>query len=315
MKKTNKIIILALALVVFLGGCAKVVEEEKKVEKEVIKIGLSSPMTGDAASYGEAFLGGAELAVKEINDAGGINGSNIKLVIEDDQCSSEGALAFNKLINIDQVTAIVGPLCSSAAGSGLPIAQKAGIPTIVVGSAPELTNVGDYIFRNYPSDNFQGKFAAEFVMNSLKKKKVAIIYENDDWGQGLKNVFTSHFQGLGGEVVFSDGILSDSTDIRTSITKAKNANPDILYFPVRSNIGTIGLKQIKEMGLDVTIIGGDSFTAEEMENTKEADGVLYTVAKVNNLENFQNKVKEVVGKSSNSFTPYSYDAIKILPEQ
>ena len=243
------------------------------VEAAPIKIGLSSPMTGEAASYGEGFSAGAELAVREINEAGGINGSLIELIIEDDQCSAKGVNAVSKLVTVDAVTAIVGPMCSAAAGPGLPIAQNAGVPVIVVGSAPHLTKVGDYIFRDYPSDAFQGKFAAEFLYNDLGKRKAAIIYTKNDWGMGIQEVFAKRFVELGGEVVYNEGVVQDSTDLRTQLTKAKEAGPDVLYFPVYPQNGAAGFKQAKELGLEATIVGGDSFEGEETWQIPEAEGI------------------------------------------
>lgn len=280
--------------------------------EEPIKIGLSSPMTGEAASLGEAFAGGAQLAVKEINDAGGVNGRKLELVVEDDQCSSKGVNAITKLVEIDKVTVIIGPLCSAAAGPGLPVAQKAGVPVIVVGSAPHLTKIGDYIFRDYPSDAFQGKFAAEYIFSTLGKKRAAVIYTNNDWGSGIRGVFVERFRQLGGTVVSDEGIAQDIKDLRTVIVKAKNENPDLIYFPAYPANGVAGLKQMKDLGVKVPIIGGDGFESEEIWSVPEAEGLLYTVAKTDNPEEFQKRVKDVTGKDSNAYTPYSYDAVKLF---
>lgn len=280
---------------------------------EPIKIGLVAPMTGEAASYGEAAFGGATLAVKEINDAGGIKGRKIELVVEDDQCSSAGANAITKLVSVSDVTAFIGPVCSASAGPGLPIAQNDKTPVILIGaSAPALTKVGDYIFRNYPSDAFQGKFAAEFVYNTLGKKKTAVIFVKNDWGQGIRDVFVERYKQLGGEIVYDEGVVQDATDLRTQITKAKTANPEILYFPVYPQNGVAGLKQIKQLGLTATVVGGDAFVEKTIIELPEAEGVLYTEGKINNPDGFQTKVKQLTGKNTNIITPYAYDAIKIL---
>ncbi|KKU13099.1 MAG: Receptor family ligand-binding protein [Parcubacteria group bacterium GW2011_GWC2_45_7] len=280
---------------------------------EPIKIGLVAPMTGEGASYGEAAFGGAMLAVKEINDAGGINGRKVELIVEDDRCSSAGANAINKLVNVDKVTAIVGPVCSSSAGPGVPIAQSAGTPVILIGaSAPDLTKVGDYIFRNYPSDALQGKFAADFVYNTLGKRKTAVIFVKNDWGQGIRNVFIERYKQLGGEIVYDEGVLQDATDLRTQITKAKAANPEVLYFPVYPQNGVAGLKQIKQLGLTATVVGGDAFIEESILKLPEAEGVLIMEGKTNNPDDFQAKVKQVSNKSINIITPYAYDAVKIF---
>ncbi len=313
MTKSTKIIIgVVIVIAVVAIGYFVSKGPSKPISAEPIKIGLSAPMTGEAASYGEAFFGGATLAVKEINDAGGIKGRKIELIIEDDQCSSQGANAIAKLVNVDKVVAIVGPLCSAAAGPGIPIAQKAGTPVLIAASAPALTKVGDYIFRNYPSDAFQGKFAADFVYNTLGKKKTAVIFVKNDWGQGIRDVFVERYKQVGGEIVYDEGVVQDSTDLRTQITKAKTANPDVLYFPVYPQNGVAGLKQVKQLGLRAVIVGGDAFADNTIFKLPEADGVLYIEGKTNNPAEFQERVKQVSGKNPNVFTPYAYDAIKIL---
>jgi len=277
-----------------------------------IKIGLSAPLTGEAASLGEGFAAGAKLAVKEINDAGGIDGRKIELIIEDDQCSSKGVNAITKLVEVDRVVAMVGPLCSAAAGPGLPIAQEAGVPVIVIGSAPHLTVIGDFIYRNYPSDSFQGKFAADYIFNNLEKKKAAVVYVKNDWGQGIADVFMERFKELGGEIVHDEGVPQDTTDLRTTFTKVKAETPDVLYTPLYPAGGIAALKQIKELGIETTVVGGDAFAGEEIWQVPEAEGILYTVAKISNPEEFQAKVKEETGISPGTYTPFSYDAVKIL---
>ena len=310
----KKIIIGIVAVVLIVVGISYFSKNSSQpTSKEPIKIGLVAPMTGEAASYGEAAFGGATLAVKEINDAGGIKGRKIELVVEDDRCSSAGANAISKLVSIDNVTAFIGPVCSASAGPGLPIAQNDKTPVIIIGaSAPALTKIGDYIFRNYPSDTFQGKFAAEFVYNTLGKKKTAVIFVKNDWGQGIRDIFVERYKQLGGEIVYDEGVIQDATDLKTQITKAKTTNPDILYFPVYPKNGVAGLKQIKQLGLTATVVGGDISFEKSIIELPEAEGVLYTEGKTNNPADFQAKVKQVSGKNTNIVAPYAYDAIKIL---
>jgi branched-chain amino acid transport system substrate-binding protein len=277
-----------------------------------IKIGLSAPLTGEAASLGESILGGAQLAVLEINEAGGVNGRMLELVVEDDGCSSDGAKAISKLVNIDQVTAIVGPLCSAAGGPGVPIAQEAGVPSIIIASAPHLTFLGDYIFRNYPSDSFQGKFAAEYVYNEMGKRKAGVLFVKNDWGEGLEKVFVARFKELGGEIVFDEGINQDSRDIRTEITKLKSKDFDVVYAPLYPGTGAVGLKQLKELKVTVPVIGGDGFVSDEVFAVKETAGTLYTSALLNGPEEFLNSINERTGKTANIYAPFTYDAIHIL---
>lgn len=315
-KSNTKLIIgIILVLIVIVGAYFMFSKNQLASNtNEPIKIGLSAPLTGEAASYGEAVLGGAQLAVKEINDAGGVNGRQIQLVAEDDQCNSTGATTMQKLINVDKVVAVTGPLCSAAAGPALPIAQNAGIPVVFQGSAPKLIQTGDWVFRNYPSDSFQGKYAAEYLYNNLKKNKVAVIYVKNDWGMGIKEVFVNRFKELGGQVVFEDSVVQDSKDFRTILTKMKAVNPDAIFLPIYPGNAGGALKQIVEMGIKVPVLGGDAFGGDEVTKIKEAEGVLYVSARTNATEEFNNKVKSVTGKTPMSFTPFAYDAVKIVAE-
>lgn len=286
-------------------------------QKATIKIGLSAPLTGEAASWGENALAGAELAVEEINKAGGINGRQIKLMAEDDKCDpTAGANAFNKLVNIDEVTAIAGPICSGVGGAALPIAQNKNIPTVIIAASnPQLTIGRDFVFRIYPSDAFQGKIGAEFIFQTLGKKKVAVIYVKNEWGQAIKGIFINKFKELGGEVVYEDSILQDATDLRTQLAKVKDSSADALYFPVYPTNAVAGLKQIKELGIKIPVIGGDALDGEEVIKSPGSEGLIYTVPKVNNPDVFKQKIKNLPGRAGLQVSlaaPLSYDAVKIL---
>ncbi|MCS7184145.1 MAG: ABC transporter substrate-binding protein [Patescibacteria group bacterium] len=333
-KKNIFITVIALAIVVIIGILSywlivnKAVFQNQNLNiqnnqlknqpapTEPIKIGYIGPLTGEAASIGEPGLAGAELAVKEINEAGGVLGRKLELVVEDDQCSNKGVDAMNKLVNVDKVIAITGPDCSASAGPSLPLAQNGGVPVIIRwASAPHLTKIGDYIFRIYPSDAFQGQFAADFIFNKLNKKKIAVLYVKNDWGQGLRDVFVEKFKSLGGEIVFDEGVTQEDKDFRSVISKIKAKKPEAIYLPLYMAGGVVAIKQIKESRLKIPVIGGDAFDADEVIKSDFAEGVMYTVAIVNNPEDFQKRVLEVTGKKSEKITaPMAYDSVKIIAE-
>ncbi|MBS3168699.1 ABC transporter substrate-binding protein [Candidatus Woesearchaeota archaeon] len=251
------------------------------------------------------------LAANEINSKGGINGRRVEIIAEDDQCSSKGVAALQKLINVDNVDAVLGPLCSAAAGPALPLAQNSDVPTIIIGSAPHLTAIGDYIFRVYPSDAFQGKVAAEFMYKTLGKKKVAIIYVQNDWGQGIKEVFEKRFKELGGQVTYVAAKGQDSKDYKTEITKVKDSGAEAVYTPLYPGGGLAALKQIKELDLGINVVGGDAFSGDEIPKSGYGEGVIYTQAKTNMPDDFRNKLREIPGYSGlelNIGGPYYYDA-------
>lgn len=312
----NKVIIWIVVAIVVIGGGWLLLSSGNKSAQETgpIKIGVTVPLSGEAASYGESGRAGALLAQKEINDAGGVNGRQIELVFEDDTCSPTGVNAMQKLVNVDRVQAIIGPVCSAVAGAAIPIAREAGVPTIMIGSsAPGLAGGPDSIFSGYPSDAFQGKFAAEYAYNKLGAKKVAILYVNNDWGSGIRGVFAKRFAELGGQVVFDEGVEQSTTDMRSQVAKIKSSAPDVVYMPLYPAGAVIAVKQLKEAGVTAKIFGGDAMISDEFLKSGVSEGVMFSVGDVGNSDAFKAKIKAQTGlESPNIIAPLGYDAIKIF---
>ncbi|EKE27941.1 MAG: hypothetical protein ACD_3C00123G0007 [uncultured bacterium (gcode 4)] len=284
--------------------------------KENIKIGMSLPLTWDAASYWLNVLAWAELAVKEANDNGWINWRKIELVVEDDKCwPKDGVSAVNKLINVNNVDVLAGPVCSAVAWPALSIPQKKWIPTIILGSAPDLLKAGDYIYRTYPSDSFQGKFAADLIYNNFWKKKIAVIYVKNDWGQGIKQVFVDKYKSNGWEIVYEDWVLQDTKDLRTMMSKVKESWAEALYFVVYPGTGVAWIKQAHDLWLNIPIIGWDAFIGDEVVKSWVADGIILTVWHMNNPDEFKAKINKLPWKEKmdvNVLAPFWYDIINVF---
>ena len=300
--------------IIFAVGKNQKISQDKNLFIESIKIGYFGPLTGESASLGEPGVAGAMLAVKEINEAGGVLGRPLEMVFEDDKCSAQGVQAVTKLVNIDKVVAITGPDCSSSGGPALPIAQKAGVPVVIRwASAASLTTIGNYIFRLYPSDINQSRFIAEFLYNTLGQKKAAVIYVNNAWGKGLEEGFVKRFTELGGQVVINESVTQDTRDFRTQLAKLSTSDADVLFVPIYPANGVSALKQIKEMNINIPIIGGDIFDADEVITSPGGEGVMYTVGKMNNSEEFRKKAEIVSGKKADKISaPMEYDAVKAI---
>ncbi|MDO8626485.1 MAG: ABC transporter substrate-binding protein [Candidatus Magasanikbacteria bacterium] len=326
MRKLKFLGAMAAGLALFGAGCSFTPPGEKSVtegsyvpktaDTSPIKIGWVGPLTGDAASVGKDALTAAQLAVEEVNAAGGINGRMLELVAEDGKCNpKDAATAGNKLINVDKVPAIVGTACSGEMMAIAPTAEQN--KTIMVGycaSAPTVSAAGDYIFRTYPSDVLQSKFVAEYVYNTLGKKKVATLAVLGDWGTGLKNGFEQRFKELGGEVVSSQDYVQESRDLRTQLTKAKDSQPEILFFVGYTEASIAGLKQAKELGLNVSIIGGDAWDDTKIHANSFAEGIMYSVGAAPQYDlAWVEKLKQK-GATTNVCVPRSYDNVKLLAE-
>jgi branched-chain amino acid transport system substrate-binding protein len=160
--------------------------------KSNIKIGVVTPLTGDMSMYGLSSKAAIEFAADSIDYK--INGQNIEFIFEDGQCNSEsGTKSFNKLVNVDKVDFIIGSICSSETLAGKDIINENKILTISsCASAPNLRNASKYLFSLYPLDDLDGKYSAEYIINKLNIKKVAILVCNSDWCKGEADIFKKH---------------------------------------------------------------------------------------------------------------------------
>lgn len=254
-----KTIIWIVVLILVIVGIVKFSGDKEPVATGPIKIGVMAPLTGDGAAYGEPAVNIYKLALKEINDAGGIDGNLIELVIEDSKCSGEGgANAAQKLVNIDKVKIILGGICSGETLSAIPIAEAGKVAMISPGaSSPDLTGKSRFFARNYPGDSAQGKLLADVAYNKQSVKSVYILAEQTDYAQGIAKVFSTEFTNFGGEVT-SESFPSNVTDLRQVVTKAKAANPDAFMMVVQTPAtGQKILKAMQDLQWKPKLFSGD----------------------------------------------------------
>ncbi len=288
------------------------------VSTEPVKIGFSGPLSGDLANVGQNAKAAVEIAVEEINTAGGIAGRQMLVVYEDDKCKGDvGATVASKLVSVDKVAAILGPACSPAALAQAPVVEAAKTPLLsYCATAPSISDAGDYVFRDVPSDLFQAKYAANYLYNTMGKRQAAVVYINQDWGNGLKDAFKAAFEGLGGKVVLEEGYAPDATDLRAQMTKVKNSKADVLYFPGFTQGTIAGLKQAKQLGITLTKFGADAWDDGKIWSElkpAESEGVMFTAAATNSSEEFKAKMLAKVGNNEIIYcSNYAYDGMKIL---
>ncbi|MDB5259263.1 MAG: hypothetical protein JWO73_471 [Candidatus Taylorbacteria bacterium] len=314
MTKNGKI---ALGIVVLIIIVIAFVSMSGNKETGPIRIGFVGPLSGDAANIGQNAKAAVEIATAEVNAAGGINGRQLEVMYEDGKCGGTAASsAANKLINVDKVSVILGGACSGETMAFAQAAEQSRTPVLsYCSSVPTLTKAGDYIFRNYPSDSFQGKFGADHLFNTLGKKKVAVLYVKSDWGIGINDVFIQEFKKLGGTVAVDDGYDQNTHDLRTILTKVKAANVDALYFLGYSNETVVALSQAKDVGLKTTWFGGDGWDDPKIWSSagKVAEGSMYSRVTSNPTDAFRTAMKaktasdEIAGCSATA-----YDGTKII---
>ncbi|MBI4150065.1 ABC transporter substrate-binding protein [Candidatus Woesearchaeota archaeon] len=312
------IALLVVVLIVILVALPEDKPAAKTTTKKVttpITLGFISPLTGDVASIGQMVQQSVALAVDEVNKEGGINGRPLRIIYEDGQCGpTEATKAAQKLVNIDRVPVIVGGLCSSETLAAAPIADGKTVLLSPCSSNPDITDAGDYVFRAYPSDSFQGKFAAEYAFENYGKK-AAILYCNSDWCVGLKDVFGQRFKELGGQVVAVEAFEQNSRDLKTQLLKVKNANPGIVYMPSYTEATIVGLKQAKELGINMQFLGGDAWDdAKIYEGAgNAAEGIQFVVPDVPWPADFKQKMIAKTGKTDTPVcVPQAYDDVKMI---
>jgi branched-chain amino acid transport system substrate-binding protein len=232
-----------------------------------IKVGVYGDLTGQTSSFGQSTRAGAQMAADEINAAGGINGRQIELVVEDDQGEpGKAATVVAKLINQDKVRALIGEVASSNSIAAAPNAQEAKVPMISPSSTnPKVTQIGDYIFRVCFIDPFQGEVMAKFAANTLKAKRAAILFDsNSDYSKGLVQFFKQSFTKLGGQIVTEKAYAQRDRDFTGQLTAIRDTNPDVIYVPgYYQEVGVIA-KQTKQLGIKAPLLGGDGWDSPQL---------------------------------------------------
>lgn len=266
MKRTSLTLTLVLC-VLSAFGCEQRGGTTKGGDTGPIKVGVYMDLSGQTSSFGQSSVNGMKMAADEINKAGGVNGRQIELVIEDDQGRPEqAATVVTKLINQDKVHAVLGEVASSNSLAAAPIAQQAKIPMITPSSTnPKVTAVGDYIFRVCFIDPFQGDVMAKFAANTLKAKTAAIMLDvNSDYSRGLTQFFEASFSSLGGQVVQKQSYTQTDRDFSGQLTSIRSANPDVIFIPgYYGQVGVIA-KQAKQLGITAPLLGSDGWDAPQL---------------------------------------------------
>ena len=234
-------------------------ETQTKAQKE-LKVAVAAPYTGSAAAFGEMIRRGAELREKEINEAGGINGMKLTLLFEDDAGKgSEASLVAERIANNPQIVAVVGHFNSDCSLAGQEIYDRAGIVELSPGStAVEVCEGSPWTFRNLYHDGFQGKFIAQYLDNVLTGiESVAVFFDNDAYGRGLRNAFVAEAEKIGLTLVASEAYERDSTNFKAQLTSIKAKNPDAIFISGLYTEASLIVKQGREAGITAQFFGAD----------------------------------------------------------
>ena len=320
MKKFISVMLVTAMAVTALTGCGSNSGSSSKKDADKYYIGGIGPTTGATAIYGTAVKNGAQIAVDEINAAGGINGKQIEAVFEDDENKPATAPnAVTKLIEQDKVDMVLGSYASSCSIAMAPIVNDAKKIMISVGStnAKVTAEGGEYIFRACFIDPLQGKVAAKFVKDTLKADKVAMLYDvGKDYCVGISGQFKETFEGLGGEIAYEGKYNTGDSDFKSYLTEIKNSGATVLYLPDDYDVVGLIAKQVSEIGLDIQLMSSDSCSDPALVEIggDAVEGMYFTdhvSIQSDNLKDFVADYKEKFDADPGSFSVLGYDAVYI----
>ena len=221
-------------------------------EEEVYRVGVLESLTGIGETYGTVANHAKQLAVDEINAAGGVDGKKLELVVEDSKCNAQDAItAYNKLTDVENLKIILGTSCSGAMLGVAPIAEKdKNILFSALAVHPDIANAGDYIFRTAINGNKTGTGVGNLIADE-GMETLATISESTDYAEGARLTTTEQFKKRGGQVLAEERFPSDTTDFRTPLTKLLDTNPDAIFVAAQAEFsGGTAIKQLRELGYE-----------------------------------------------------------------
>lgn len=270
-KKFTSACLVAALSTALIAGCGGEKKDSAAANADKYVIGASFELTGNVANYGKSTLSGLKLAVDQVNKAGGVNGKQLVVVESDNKSEpAESGNSVTKLITQDKVVAVVGPATSGCVFAATPVVTSNKVPLIApCATAPAITvdngQVKEFIFRACFIDPFQGRVMAEFADKTLGVKNVAILHDaSSDYSKGLAEVFEKTLNEKGGKVVAKEAFLSKDIDFKAALTKIKAANPEAIYIPGYYEEVAKIIKQTREIGLNVPLIGCDGWDSPKL---------------------------------------------------
>lgn len=256
------LMLLAVPLLFMNDGCGS----KKGAGQNQILIGEYGAMTGDESTFGTSTDEGMQMALDEINAAGGVSGVKLTKKLENDEGKSDEARTVVADLMQYHPTAIIGEVASSNSLAAAPVCQQNKVPMISPASTNvAVTQIGDYIFRTCFIDSFQGGVMATFAYNNLHAKKAAIFEDSSqDYSKGLAASFASHFQKLGGTIVSQETYSPGAVDYSSQLATIKTANPEVIFVPgYYTEVGKIA-RDARTQGIKVPLLGGDGWDSPKL---------------------------------------------------
>lgn len=320
MNKRLSLLIVSLVSVSILAGCSTAAVATKS---DKIKVGLNYELSGNVATYGQGLTAGVELAFEEINNNGGVLGKQLEEVKVDNKSdNTEAANVSTRLATRDKVVAILGPATSGNTKAASPAAVQNKVPLISASAtADDVTvdsngKVREFVFKTCFSDSFQGVMMSNFAYNDLKTKNAAVLVDStSDYSKGLTKNFKETYKKLGGSVVAEEAYQAKDTDFKAVLTKIKGLNPDVLFVPGYYEEAGLIVRQARELGLNVPVLGGDGYESPkltELAGRNALNKVYYTSHysskdTTQEVTKFRDAFNKKYGKDPDAFNALGYD--------
>ncbi len=320
----------ALSLVMVLAafaGCAAPASESASASEaggDPIKIGTSFPLSGTVAADGKYIVQAIQMAIDEANEAGGINGRDVVIDSQDDEADPTTAASIaNKFSEDSSILAVVTSYNSSCALAQVPVYAKVGLSAVSpVSTSPDLTGSSKYFFRTCASDAYVGKLGAGYCAD-LGWKKVALLYEQDDYGLGISKMYQEEAANLGLEIPYTGTfVYGETKDFSTLLTSIKEADVDGIFICGLVTETVLIANQAETLGLgDVPICGADGLYSPALitEGGADVEGI-YTLGAFTpdnddpKVQAFVTAFKEKYGEEPSNWAALAYDATNVILE-
>ena len=314
--------VLIFSMIFMLAGCNS--STDTSSDSGEIYIASANPMTGDSAQFGDMKVKAIELALDEINEKGGIDGREVKLLVGDDTGNpKEAPNVAQKFASDKKIMAVIGHWNSSCTLAARGIYEQSQIPVITDSVNKAITDgTTPHIYRISLTDTTQAQHLAKYAYNELGKRKVAILYTANDFGTGLNNDFTEAFNELGGEIVASEMYFEgQSKDFSPQITKIKSKKPDLVFVAGYYVETALIAQQAKTSGLNTPMLGTEGISSEELvklggdavEGIKFS-GFFHPEVEYPGTREFVEAFKEKYDKEPDTYAALAYDSAKIILE-
>lgn len=314
---------------IFAAGCGGGTEKSS-ADGDTIKVGINLELSGAVATYGTGIKNGVELAFEEINADGGVLGKEFVGVVQDNKSQNKEARNIAEKLIGEGVVAIIGPATSGNVQAEAQVLTDAKIPVIApAATAPEVTydektdTVKDYVFRVCFIDPDQSQVMSQYILDELGLKKGAMmVNKEDEYSIGLGNAFKKFFTENGGEIVAEEGFITSDTAFKSQLTSISSKKPEFIYVPTYYNQVGLIIKQARELGIELPMMGADGWDSPKLVSIAGAENLEnccftnhYSIEDpAERIQSFVKAYEEKYGDTPDAFAALGYDAGYLIAE-